>query len=221
MVDFLKNSHPDLGSFEDELVEGNIVDQQYLNAKPSYDQRNFSKQPAVTMPASEESPVGHTETVHCVVKWFNPVKGYGFVMPSGENEDIFMHFSVLDAAGYQYLGPGDEATCIVLQGDKGRQISEILEVKPARQAPSQFAFGYRQPQPVGPLEETLGEVKWFNTIRGFGFVKSDTGGRDIFIHASVLRRIGLQKIYPGQRVRMQVANSDNGRQAWTIELLDE
>ena len=74
-------------------------------------------------------------------------------------------------------------------------------------------------QPIGPLENTEGEVKWFDTIRGFGFIKPDNGGRDIFVHASLLRRIGLQKIYPGQRVRMQVSNSDRGRQAWTLELI--
>lgn len=163
----------------------------------------------------------HKETIPCMVKWFNPIKGFGFVMPQHQDveEDIFLHFSALDAAGYQYLGPGDEVMCEVIGSDRGRQVAKILEVQPTRQSPQAAQYNFRPMQPVGPLEQTEGEVKWFNTIRGFGFVKADNGGRDIFIHASVLRRIGLQKIYPGQRVRMQVTNSDRGRQAWALEII--
>lgn len=166
-------------------------------------------------------PMPPTEGVQirCIVKWFNPIKGFGFVMPENMDEDIFLHFSVLDTAGYQYLSPGDELECIVGDGRKGRQVGKILEVMPARHVPGQQRMMPRPVQPVGMLEEMEGEVKWFNTIRGFGFVTPDCGGRDVFVHASVLRRIGLQKINPGQRVRMQVTSSDLGRQAWTLELL--
>ncbi len=172
----------------------------------------------------DQSAVGeidleNSEEIICYVKWFNPVKGFGFVVPEGVDEDIFLHFSVLDAAGYQYLGPGDEVQCLVGVGDKGRQVGKIIDVKPARHVPEQYRYNFRPFQPVGPLEQIDGEVKWFNTIRGFGFVKPDDDSRDIFVHASVLRRIGLQKVFPGQRVRMQVTNSDRGRQAWVIELL--
>lgn len=167
-------------------------------------------------------PLPPTEGVqiHCIVKWFNPIKGFGFVMPEDADEDIFLHFSVLDAAGYQYLSPGDELDCIVGDGRKGRQVGKILGVEPARQVPGQPRMMQRPVQPVGVLEQMEGEVKWFNTIRGFGFVTPECGGRDVFVHASILRRIGLQKVNPGQLVRMQVTSSDRGRQAWTIELLD-
>lgn len=161
-----------------------------------------------------------SEQLHCIVKWFNPVKGFGFVMPEDCDEDIFLHFSVLDAAGYQYLSPGDEIKCMVGHGKKGRQVAQIIEIySAARQSSEQMPSFMRPVQPVGALEKIAGEVKWFNTIRGFGFVSPDDGGRDIFVHASVLRRIGLQKVFPGQRVYMQVTNSDRGRQAWTIELI--
>lgn len=218
MVDFFKKAHPDLGLYEDEMNDGDMHMHNYQDH--SHYQQELRNKGSFTLPASESSPLGQTETLQCIVKWFNPIKGYGFVMPKGVNEDIFIHFSVLDVAGYQYLGPGDELACVVLQGERGRQVSQMIEVTPARHAPAPYMFGYGKPQPVGPLEETCGEVKWFNTIRGFGFVKADNGGRDIFVHASVLRRIGLQKIYPAQRVRMQVANADSGRQAWTIELIE-
>ena len=157
--------------------------------------------------------------MECMVKWFNPIKGFGFVMPPECNEDIFLHFSVLDTAGFQFLAPGDEISCMVGKSTKGRQVAKIIEVRPSRQSPGQYQnFNFRPLQPVGPLEQIEGEVKWFNAIRGFGFVNPDNGGRDIFVHNSLLRRVGLQKIYPGQRVRMQITNSDRGRQAWTLEL---
>ncbi len=166
-------------------------------------------------------PLENSVQMSCIVKWFNPIKGFGFVVPHGEETDIFLHFSVLDAAGFQYLAPGDEVICMVGIGQKGRQVGQILEVKPTRQMAQQNYGAPRPVQPFGPVEQVEGEVKWFNTIRGFGFVSPDNGGRDIFVHASLLRRIGLQKIHPGQRVRMQVTNSDRGRQAWTLELLEE
>lgn len=239
MVDALKNMRADLGEFDDDPADVEMFEDRAfeddlrhhrVNERVGGGERLYAQArlrpnravpPTLAMPASEWSPVGHLEQTQCIVKWFNPVKGYGFVMPLNVHEDIFMHFSILDAAGYQYLGPGDEINCMVLQGDKGRQVTEIVEVKPARQSPSPYLFGYRQQQPSGPLEDASGEVKWFNTIRGFGFVKADNGGRDIFVHASVLRRIGLQKIYPGQRVQMQVSNSESGRQAWSLELLED
>lgn len=167
----------------------------------------------------ETVSTAEVEQIRCIVKWFNPIKGFGFVMPEDVDEDIFLHFSVLDAAGYQYLSPGDELECFVGDGRKGRQVGQILEVIPARHVPGQQRMMPRPVQPVGALDQMDGEVKWFNTIRGFGFVTPDCGGRDVFVHASVLRRIGLQKVNPGQRVRMQVTSSDRGRQAWTLDLI--
>lgn len=170
----------------------------------------------------EPAPPTDGERIHCIVKWFNPIKGFGFVMPEGEEEDIFLHFSVLDSAGYQYLSPDDEIDCIVGQGRKGRQVGQILGVTPAQNSDDTDQGFPQKPnlQPVGQLEQMDGEVKWFNTIRGFGFVTPEEGGRDVFVHASVLRRIGLQKVNPGQRVRMQVTSSDRGRQAWALDVLD-
>ncbi|MGB0935478.1 MAG: cold-shock protein [Alphaproteobacteria bacterium] len=171
------------------------------------------------MDEQEFPPLEGSEQLRCIVKWFNPVKGFGFVIADQGNEDIFLHFSVLDATGYQYLSPGDEIDCMVGNGKKGKQVGQILEVYPANQDADQASHSMPPLQTVGPLETVAGEVKWFNIIRGFGFVNPEDGGRDIFVHASVLRRIGLQKIYPGQKVTMQVTNSDRGRQAWTLDLV--
>ena len=156
------------------------------------------------------------ETIECIVKWFNPIKGYGFVVPKMGAEDIFIHFSVVDAAGYQHLGTGTEMVCRVADQGDGRQVKEIVEIRKQvddNEHYSTYVVSNRS------LKECEGEVKWFNAIRGFGFVMPDNGDREVFVHYSVLKRHGLTKINPGERVRMQVVTTDHGPQAWSISVL--
>lgn len=161
---------------------------------------------------------GELETIECIVKWFNPVKGFGFVVPKVSSEDIFLHFSVVDAAGYQHLGAGTELLCSVAQSQTGRQVRQVLEVRSRVEA-----FGSQSAGHVASssLCEMDGEVKWFNTIRGFGFIMPDDSDREVFIHSSVLRRHGIDKLHPGERVRMQVAYTDQGPQAWSVTLISD
>lgn len=163
---------------------------------------------------------GEEPKVELTVKWFNPSKGYGFLLSEDGTEDIFLHFSILDEAGYRFLNAGDRVVCCLNEGTEGNQVVKIYNVYPENQNVSHSGY-YDANEPLTPkatLEVTEGQVKWFNTIKGFGFICPDDGGVDVFVHASVLRRLGLHKVYPGQRVRMQVINSDRGRQAWSLEL---
>ncbi len=156
------------------------------------------------------------ETIECIVKWFNPVKGFGFVIPKVSSEDIFLHFSVVDAAGFQHLGAGTELLCKICDGQAGRQVREILEVRNKVEG-----FDARGPSsvPNRSLQEMYGIVKWFNAIRGFGFIMPEGTDREIFVHSSVLRRHGMEKLQPGDRVRMQVAFTDQGPQAWSVSVM--
>lgn len=156
------------------------------------------------------------EVIECIVKWFNPVKGFGFVVPKISSEDIFLHFSVVDAAGYQHLGAGTELLCKICDGPAGRQVREIMEVRNKVEG-----FDARGPSTVAnrSLHEMYGIVKWFNAIRGFGFIMPKGIDREIFVHSSVLRRHGMEKLEPGDQVRMQVAFTDQGPQAWSVTVL--
>ena len=88
-------------------------------------------------------------------------------------------------------------------------------------------FGGRPRRPAGggaPLNEanaveTAGEVKWFNAEKGFGFVVPDDGGKDVFVHKSLLRRCGVEELQPGQRVLMKAVPVDRGREATWLSLL--
>jgi cold shock protein len=156
------------------------------------------------------------EVIECIVKWFNPVKGFGFVIPKVSSEDIFLHFSVVDAAGFQHLGAGTELLCKICDGQAGRQVREIMEVRNKVEG-----FDCRGPSsvPNRSLQEMYGIVKWFNAIRGFGFIMPKDSDREIFVHSSVLRRHGMEKLQPGDQVRMQVAFTDQGPQAWSVTVL--
>ena len=156
------------------------------------------------------------------VKWYNPEKGYGFLIPEDESGEIFMHFSVLDAAGCRRVEEGDQIVCDVGAGMQGRQVLRVLEIRFAARDPrySSVFSGSRSPAfDPETLEEVIGEVKWFNPLKGFGFIFPKDGGRDIFLHASVLCAAGYESLEPGIRVKIKVSSSERGREARSLSVI--
>ncbi len=161
------------------------------------------------------------EPVEAIVKWFNAEKGFGFVEVVGGSE-AFMHIRQVEAAGHRSVAEGARVKVRVGQGQKGPEVTEILEVLPGplavgspsgrtRAAPSQV---------TGQVAESIGTVKVYKTDKGFGFVGQDDGGKDVFVHATALARAGLSGLVEGQRVRMKIGQGKKGLEAQTIELLD-
>lgn len=83
-----------------------------------------------------------------------------------------------------------------------------------------FGAGGGGPRHSGPTTELMGTVKWYNPTKGFGFIVAEDGGKDVFIHRSVLMRANLPDLVEGQPVRMGVVDGMKGREAATIELAD-
>lgn len=162
------------------------------------------------------------ERLEAKVKWYNPEKGYGFLVSEDDIGDVFMHFSVLDAAGCRRVEEGDQIVCDVGAGMQGRQVLRVLEVKFAprepRFSPSANAIRSFSFDPEA-LEEVDGVVKWFNPLKGFGFIYPDDGDRDIFFHASVLRAAGYESLEPGVRVRIKTSLSERGREARILTVI--
>jgi CspA family cold shock protein len=157
--------------------------------------------------------------VRCTVKWFNLQKGYGFLAPDDGSADIFMHFSILEQSGCYHVCPGDEVVCETGLGKRGVQATKIHSIKSmntSEEAPKVFPL----PSPF-MLEEKTGFVKWFNILKGYGFIQPDDNGRDIFIHTAVLRRIGIDRLPPGKRVRIKVFSTERGREAREVHLEDD
>ena len=170
------------------------------------------------------------------VKWFNSEKGFGFVELSDGSGDVFLHANALSQSGHDSVSPGATLSVKIGQGPKGRQVAEVISVDESTAQPerprSAGAGGFGAPRPGGAggfrsgratpdlssAEEVRGIVKWYNATKGFGFITPDTGGKDIFIHASALERSGLSSLNEGQATRVQVVQGQKGPEAAGISL---
>ena len=178
--------------------------------------RDFAAQPR---PTSFVAPSG--PPVRAVVKWFKPERGFGFVSLADGSGDAFLHASVLQRGGLGPVQPGETLEVRVSPGQKGPQVAEVLNVDSS----TAIAMPARRPGPgtgerpmLEPGDPEAGWVKWFNPERGFGFVVRESGGRDAFIHASVLERSGIAELVEGQRVVIEVAEGRKGPEAVRIRL---
>ncbi|OFX10620.1 MAG: hypothetical protein A2516_07710 [Alphaproteobacteria bacterium RIFOXYD12_FULL_60_8] len=62
-------------------------------------------------------------------------------------------------------------------------------------------------------------MKWFNPVKGFGFIQPDGGGKDVFVHISALERSGVRDLVEGQRIRLTTSMGQKGPQAETVEII--
>ena len=166
-------------------------------------------------------------TVDAVVKWFKADKGYGFVELAGGQGDAFLHANALHASGHETVPAGAKLRVIVGAGAKGAQVTRVVEVDAAGivEARPQRSFSPDAPRPprrMAPDPSSAvpvsGKVKWFDDAKGFGFVASDDGGKDVFVHISVLGPAGISHLAEGQHVNMRVVDTPKGREAIALSL---
>lgn len=164
------------------------------------------------------------------VKWFDPVRGYGFMVPSdGEGSDVLVHFTVVRDIGRRTLPEGATLHCAVVARDRGRQARRIIDldlstaIGPDPETAAARAADRVDPQlmaaAAGPFEPV--EVKWFNRLKGYGFVTRPGSDEDIFVHMETVRRAGLAELEPGQTLQARVAPGHKGPLAVTISLTGE
>ena len=177
-------------------------------------------------PAPRMMPVSDGPTLDATVKWFNPEKGFGFVELADGSGDAFLHIGALQAVGKDSVEPGTTMKAQIGQGQKGRQVTAVVEItgmtavpaRPPRPRMERPAMNRSRTDPSTATEVT-GTVKWFNPEKGFGFVVAEDGGKDVFVHISVLERAGLRELADGQRVQMTVEQGQKGREATSISTL--
>ncbi|HEY5225305.1 MAG TPA: cold shock domain-containing protein [Methylovirgula sp.] len=175
-------------------------------------------------PEMSSAPVTGTP-VDAVVKWFKGDKGFGFVELANGTGDAFLHIGALQSAGFETVPPGAKLKVYVGTGAKGAQVTRVLEVDtagaseraPAPRFGDQPRAPRRQPDPATAIEID-GTVKWFDDNKGFGFVQSNDGGKDVFVHISILGPSGVQHLAEGQPVTMRVVDTPKGREALSIAL---
>jgi CspA family cold shock protein len=154
--------------------------------------------------------------VEAVVKWFNAEKGFGFAAVSDGSGDAFLPAGVLARAGHQDISPGTTLQVRIAPGHKGPQITEILEidVSPAKNEPVPSAARSSRLASTAVNPEVLrGAVKWFNQMKGYGFIAPDEGGPDVFVHVSAVERSGLPTLREGQVLEYQTQLQRNGKSA--------
>lgn len=195
---------------------------------PVYDTRGSGSRPTRSFegpPRDSAPPQG--PAVDATVKWFNSEKGFGFAELADGSGDVFMHIGALQAAGHDSVTPGTKLRVQVGQGAKGPQVTAVLEVDTSTALPQRPPVGpshggqdrsHRHAPDPSSAAEMAGTVKWFNAEKGFGFVASEDGGKDVFVHVSVLGRAGLTNLAEGQAVAMRVADTPKGREAVSITL---
>ncbi|WP_322597089.1 cold-shock protein [Sphingomicrobium arenosum] len=150
-----------------------------------------------------------------VVKFFNPQKGFGFIVRDDGGEDVFVHISAVEQAGLSDLADGQPLNFTLV--DRGGRISATnLEIEGEPMAVERGGGGDRGPG--GNTRELTGEtatgtVKFFNAMKGFGFIQRDDGQPDAFVHISAVERAGLPSINEGDRFEFDLEVDKRGKYA--------
>jgi CspA family cold shock protein len=156
-----------------------------------------------------------------VIKWFDVSKGFGFIVPDNGMPDVLLHVTCLRRDGFQTAYEGARVVVEVSQRPKGLQAFRIVSMDestalhPAQMPPPRTHVSVT---PTSGLERA--QVKWFNRLRGFGFLSRGEGTPDIFVHMETLRRYGLTELKPGQWVLVRFGDGPKGLMAAEVRPLD-
>ncbi|WP_423141050.1 cold-shock protein [Parablastomonas sp. CN1-191] len=145
-----------------------------------------------------------------VVKFFNSQKGFGFIQREDGGEDVFVHISAVERAGLEGLAEGQQLSFTLV--DRGGKIS-ATDLVPEGDIIPVAARPERDAAPQRELtgEKATGTVKFFNAMKGFGFITRDDGQPDAFVHISAVERSGLRSLNEGDRLEFDIEVDRRGK----------
>ena len=180
----------------------------------------------VQPPASAGQTAPELPPVVGRVKWFDATRGFGFIVSDELDGDVLLHFSVLREHGRRSLPEGALVECVPMRLERGLQARRVLSIDLSSALPVQpkLPISASERADRRALSEAAGEfqpveVKWFNRVKGYGFVNCGPEEEDVFVHMETVRQSGLGELQPGQKLEARVAPSSKGLTA--VELRAE
>lgn len=176
-------------------------------------------------PPREDSAADDLLHLTGVVKWFDATRGFGFIVSEEAEGDILIHFSVLKEHDRRSLPEGARVECLVAEQERGLQARKVVSIDLSQAIVPEFSRGQSGADRIDPsslLDEAGAfepvRVKWFNRLRGYGFlVRDDDADQDIFVHMETVRRGGLSDLVPDQPLRARIASGRKGPLAVEVE----
>ncbi|HEY0213760.1 MAG TPA: cold shock domain-containing protein [Paenirhodobacter sp.] len=157
------------------------------------------------------------------VKWFDPAKGFGFILDEQGGADILLHANVLRNFGQSSIADDASVVVMVQATPRGTQAVEVIEITPP-EGDNRTALlddlGSITAEELALLPLAPARVKWFDKGKGFGFANIFGGSDDIFIHVEILRRSGLADLAAGEAVCLRVIEGKRGRMAVAVYAWD-
>src|SRR6478735_3803016 len=178
---------------------------------------------------SNEEPSAEMAPITGRVKWFDATRGFGFLVCEDLEGDVLLHFSVLREHGRRSVPEGAVIEVVPVRLERGLQAKKVLSIDLSAALPQQPRSSMSPADRADrkALADAAGEfesveVKWFNRVRGYGFVIRDSApGEDIFIHMETVRDGRVGDLQTGERLLARIASSGKGLTAVEVRPLDE